>query len=106
MESREEEYQALLDSLDPATRTLAAELDLGMQANEFIASDIGRYIIGCAQHEIAEANDALGRVSCWRRRKIQELQNKRWRAEQLLLWLRDLLVSAKSAKSALEERET
>ena len=105
MDQNEEEYQALLETLDAPTRTLAAELDLGIQAREFIASDIGRYMIGCAQQEIAEVNDKLGKVSCWRRRRIQELQNQRWRAEQFLLWLRDLLISAQTAKSAMEERE-
>ena len=100
------ELQELLSTLDPTTRTLVAEVDLGSQAREFLQSEIGHYLTGCVQQEIAEANLALGKVAPWRRRRIQELQNRRWRAESLLSWLCDLLVSAQSATSALEERES
>lgn len=106
MSAEDENLQALLADLDPTSRTLIAEVDLGMQAREFCDSDIGRYLIGCAHQEIAEAQRDLASVLPWRRRKITEYQNRIWRAQSLLLWLRDLLVSAQSAKSAIEERET
>ena len=97
--------QELLERLDPTTRTLVAEVDLGTQAREFVESDLGRHFVGCALQEVAEAEKALSVVAPWRRRRIQDLQNRIWRATFLLSWLRELIISAKSAKSALEEVE-
>lgn len=97
------ELQGLLDALDPTTRTLVAEIDLGQQAKEFVESDLGRYIIGCAHQEIISAQAALKTALPWRRRKIQELQNRIWRAESLLLWLRDLIEAGRSAGQTIEE---
>lgn len=101
--SDEAELQSALAALDPTTRTLIAEVDLGEQAKEFVASGIGAYIIGCAHQEIADAQQALKRTLPWRWRKIAELQNRIWRAESLLLWLRDLIAAGQSASKALEE---
>ena len=100
------EIQGLLDALDPSTRTYIAEMDLGQQAIEFVESDLGRYIIGCVHAEIEEASRALKGTLPWRFWRIQELQNRIWRAESLLLWLRDLIAAGKAANQALEEQET
>ena len=103
MDAADRELQDMLSELDPTTRTLVAEVDLGLQAREFLHSDIGRHLVGCAHQEIVEGQEFLGTVAPWRRRRIQELQNRIWRANFLLSWLRELLVSGKSAASALEE---
>lgn len=99
------ELQELLGALDPTTRTLIAEVDLGQQAKEFFQSDIGRYVVGCCQQEVADAQDKLERTAPWRRRRIQELQNQAWRARSLLAWLRGLIESGKAASDALAEAE-
>lgn len=99
------EIQEVLDSLEPTTRAFIAEADLGVQAREFAESDIGRYIIGCAQQEIADAQEKLERTASWRRRKIQEIQNQAWRARTLLAWIRGLIESGKAAEDALQEGE-
>jgi hypothetical protein len=62
-------------------------------------------MIGCAQQEYAEAMVKLKTVAWWRRRKIVELQNKAWRAECFMVWLRDLVIKGKAAELALEEGE-
>lgn len=102
--SEREAFQALLDSLDPQTFGMVAEADMGRQAREFLSSDIGRYLLGCAQQEHQEAVEKLKKVGFWRRRRIAELQNQAWRAESLMLWLRDLLIRGRAAESALVER--
>ena len=43
--------------------TLFAEAVLGKDAEEFIASDLGRYLIGQADMEIEEAQEALCKVA-------------------------------------------
>ena len=106
MDRPDDDLQELLDALDPTSRTLVAEADLGVQAKEFLDSDLGQHFVGSAQQEIAEAQIALAKVAPWRRRRIQELQNRIWRANFLLGWLRELLLSGRAAESALEEQET
>jgi hypothetical protein len=97
--------QELIERLDPDSRTFFAEAALGRDAREFVESDLGRYMIGCAQQEYAEAMVKLKTVAWWRRRKIVELQNKAWRAECFMVWLRDLVIKGKAAELALEEGE-
>ena len=105
MDSADDNLREILASLDPALRTLVAEADLGIQAKEFASSDLGRHFIGCAMQEIMDAQQQLSTVLPWRRRKIQELQNRIWRAQFLLSWLRELLLSGKSAEGAIAEVE-
>lgn len=81
---------------------LLAEAMIGRDAEDFIQSDIGKYIIGCAEQESHAAMDELKRVYPWRRRKIQELQNKIYRAESIQSWLAELVVSGKQALQTLE----
>ena len=105
MDLPEGQLQELLDALDPSTRTLIAEVDLGSQANEFLRSDLGRHLVGCLKQEIVLAQDALSTTSPWRFLKVQELQNRIWRAKYMLVWLKELLAGGKSAQSALNENE-
>lgn len=99
------ELQAILSTLDPTTRTLVAEADLANETVEWLHSPIGRYIVGCAHQDISDAQEKLARTGAWRRRRIQELQNRIWRAQALLSWLRDLVISGHQAIHTLAERE-
>lgn len=100
-----QELQDLLTSLDPESRTFFIEATIGREANEFFSSDIGRYMVGCAQQEYAEASAKLKVCAWYRRRRIIELQNKIWRAEKFMVWLRDLIIRGKASELALQERE-
>jgi hypothetical protein len=51
------------------------------------------------------AQDALSTTSPWRFLKVQELQNRIWRAKFILVWLGELLAGGKSAQSALNESD-
>lgn len=99
------ELQAILETLDPHTRTLVAEADLANEAVEWLRSPVGRYIVGCAHQEIADAQQALAATAAWRRRRIQELQNRIWRAQNLLSWLRELVLAGHQATRTLVEAE-
>lgn len=103
MDAADEDLQELLQSLDPTTRTLVAEVDLGDQAREFLRSDLGRHLVGCLHQEILIAQEQLNKTASWRRRRIQDLQNRVWRAQFMLAWLRELILSGKSADGALKE---
>lgn len=100
-----QELQELIAELDPESRTLFSEAALGRDAIEFLRSDVGRYMVGCAQQEYAIASVKLKTVAWWRKRRIQQLQNEIWRAEQFMVWLRDLVIRGIASERVLEDRE-
>lgn len=84
-------------------KMLLAEAMLGQDAEDFLRSDVGRYLIGRADQEIQEAQQKLATVSPWRRRRIQELQAQIWRAQSVKGWLIEVINAGRSAEQALEE---
>jgi hypothetical protein len=82
---------------------LMAEAVLGRDAQDFVNSDVGRYILGRASQEKAEALEQLSRVSPWRRNRIRQLQNAVWRADSVALWIAELISSGRQAETVLEE---
>ena len=84
-------------------KELLAEAMFGKDAEEFINSDLGQYLIGCAEQESYEAIDKLKTVFPWRRRRITELQNVIWRAESFKSWLAELVIKGRQATQQLEE---
>ena len=82
---------------------LMAEAVLGRDADEFMRTDIGRYVLGRCEQEIDEAQELLSRVSPWRRRRIQELQNQIYRAKSLKSWLVELVNNGNAAEAVLSE---
>lgn len=84
-------------------QTLIAEAVLGRDAQEFLASEIGRYLLGRAQMDEREAMEALVSVKWWRRRRIIELQSRIYRARSVRSWLAEIISDGRSAESSLEE---
>lgn len=103
--SQDNDLQEILAELDPESRVAFAEAALGRDSEEFFRSDLGRYLIGCAQQEYAEAGAKLKSVPWWRVFRITELQNQMWRSEQFMVWLRDLIIKGRAAESTLREEE-
>lgn len=85
-------------------QVLFAEAILGKDAEEFIESEIGQYMLGAAEQEAQDAYESLKNVLPWRRRRIQELQNRIWRAESFKSWLAELVTTGKQAMDALDGR--
>lgn len=105
VDSSAEAFQDLLRGLSPESRTFFAEAALGRDAREFASSDLGRYMIGCAKQDMADAQEKLNRCWSWRRNRIQQLQNEIRVAEQFLSYIRDLFIRGKAAELNLEDRE-
>lgn len=84
-------------------QTLIAEAVLGRDAQEFLASEIGRYLLGRAQMDEREAMEALVSVKWWRRRRIIELQSRIYRARSVRGWLAEIITDGRQAESVLEE---
>lgn len=79
-----------------------AEAILGKDAEEFCRSELGQYVIGRSKQEKLEAQEELSKVYPWRRRKIQELQNRVWRAESIQSWLVELILNGQNAEKRME----
>lgn len=90
---------------DLSTHALYAEAMLGRDADEFLGSDLGRYMIGRAEQEEREAMELLVKVWPWRRRRIQQLQNRIWRAQQFKGWLTELVMIGRQAMDQLETQQ-
>ena len=88
-----------------AYETLLAQAVLGHEAREFLASDIGRYLLGRAEQDERAALERLATVPWWRRRRIIELQNHVYRARSVRNWLAELVIDGQQAESVLEEQE-
>ena len=82
---------------------LMAEAILGRDAEEFLNTELGQYLMGRCEQEIQEAQELLSEVSPWRKRRIRDLQNQVWRARSLKTWLAELIANGKAAEAALEE---
>ena len=104
-QSEREALQELLDGLDPDSRTMFAEAELGQQAQDFFTSDLGKYMIGCAKQDLEDAHIKLALTLPFRWRRIQALQNDIRISKMFLLYMRDLIIRGKAAEIQMEERD-
>ena len=90
---------------DLSTQALYAEAILGKDAEEFLKTDLGRYMLARVEEEENEALEGLASVFPWRRRRIQQLQAQLWRARSFRGWLGEIIIASKQALQQLEDRE-
>lgn len=74
----------------------------GKQVENFLTSEIGTYLLNKTKDEEQSATHQLAKVSPWRRRRIQQLQNQIWRAQQFQIWLADAIADGHQATRLLE----
>lgn len=84
---------------------LIAEAELGKAAEEFLASDLGRVLIGMADQEVALAQEELEGAPATDSVKIREIQNRAWRARQFKQWLAELVDKGKQAIEIFKQHE-
>ena len=82
-----------------------AEYYLGKDAEDFIESELGRYIIGRIEQERAELVAKLIATPARANRRITQLQNEIWRCDTFKGWLADMVVRGKQALHQLETEE-
>ena len=82
---------------------LFAEAHLGIEARDFLNSDLGRVLRGYALQKIAECKDDLLKTPAWRKRKIQQLQNEAAVADQFLSFIREALLRGSLAEQNLQQ---
>ena len=103
------ELEAITEALmeqGPDARLLMAELNLGEDAAQFAVSDLGRYIIGRMNIELAEYNAKLRSTFPIRWLKIMRLQNEIWKREAFKNYLLEAIQSGRSALAELSQRHS
>lgn len=78
---------------------------LGKDAEEFINSEIGKYIVKRVDQERFEAVELLKEVSPWRKNRIRDLQNLIWRCDTFKGWLAEIIISGQQATQVLDQQQ-
>jgi hypothetical protein len=89
-----------LDINDPTVRSAV----LGRQVEDFLESDIGKYLVQRAEEEGLEALEELKRVSWWRHNRIKWLQNRVWTTDNFQKWLGQAYSEGLMALQNIEEQ--
>lgn len=79
-------------------RELHKTIDFGFQAEAFLQSDVGKYLIAKAEAEVIEATEALKTVDPTVSDAIRELQNRVYRGESIQYWLAEAIQSGLNAQ--------
>lgn len=78
-----------------------AEAKLGIDCETFMASDVGRYLVGRATAEIEAARDELEEFNSSDAAGVRAIQNRIWRAKSVLQWLEDAVQNGRAAEHQL-----
>lgn len=78
---------------------------LGKEAELFMGSSIGQYMLARVQMEIDQANYKLKRVFPLRWRRVMQLQNEIDRAERFQSYLADMYTDGQAAMNAIKGDE-
>ena len=79
-------------------RELHKTIDFGFQAEAFLQSDVGKYLIAKAEAEVVEATEALKVVDPTVPDAIRVLQNRLYRGESIQYWLAEAIQSDLNAE--------
>lgn len=86
-----------MDETDALTETAV----FGKRVEDFLASDIGRYLLLRAEEE---AKDALADLRACGPDELRDVQARVWRAESIREWLMEAIENGYSAIELLDEQ--
>lgn len=78
-----------------------AEVQLGIEVEAFVHSDVGKYLAGRAEEERETAMGLLATADPEDAKQIRELQNQCWRASTVMGWLVEAIEVAAHAEAEL-----
>jgi hypothetical protein len=90
---------------DAETELRLAEVRLGIQAEDFLRSPIGRYLVGRAQIEVEAAVEELKHAHPEDPAIIRKLQNRITLMESFGAWLQDAIANGNNAEAQLKHQE-
>jgi hypothetical protein len=85
---------------------LVAEARLGVEAEGFLSSDLGRYLLGRAELEERDALEELTRVDPDDAKAVRAAQGRLYLARAVPGWIRDAIQNGRVAYMQLETEET
>ena len=80
---------------------LMAEAELGIEAQRFFNTDLGRYLIGRIEQEISSAKDAFADVDLEDRSAVWGLQEQIKRASLVKQWIAEVIMNGQNAEKIL-----
>lgn len=83
-------------------QSLKAQIVIGEDGARFLASDLGRTMIGLAGQELDAALDELEKADVKDEKKMLELQNKVRFARRFPGWMNELIAEAEEAMQILD----
>ena len=91
--------------MDDGKRTLYAERVLGLDAEDFFKSDIGRYVLARSEEVSQAATEKLKTITADETNAIRDYQFKIHCAEGAIKWLNDIIRAGKQAMQQLENMQ-
>lgn len=82
------------------TNTLTAQAEIGEEAKRFLASDLGRIVIGLAEQELDAALDDMEKCDMSDTAKMMDIQLRIRLARRFPHWLNELLADGEEALAA------
>ena len=95
-----------MSAVNEETRALHATIDFGMQAEAFLLSPIGRYLVKRAEGEIEQAVEGLKQADPDDSKSIRNLQNAVKVAESIQYWLAEAIQTGHNAQVEFIESST
>ena len=87
------------------SQTLMAEAILGKDAEDFLKSEVGQYIVGRIEQDIEEAKSKFTEVDPTDAKAVMSLQNEIKRAESLKQYFEEIIVAGRNAFNLLKGEE-
>lgn len=86
-------------------KEVLAQIELGIDVENFLKTNIGKYLASRAYDELAEALNSLKNVDYNDSEAIRKLQNQAWLAEQFIIWLQQAVHEGKTAEEVLRQTD-
>lgn len=81
------------------TNQLKQQIDFGFQAEAFLRSEIGQYLVSRAEDDIANAVESLKTADPEDAHSIRAIQNQIKVAETIQYWLADAITAGENAQN-------
>ena len=85
---------------------LFAEAKLGIAVEEWLASDVGKYMKGRAEGELEEIKRKLIELPEWQSSTAKQLQDRAKMLQTMMSWLAQAIDNGHASEMALQEAES
>jgi hypothetical protein len=83
---------------------LVKDVQVGIEAEAFLNTAVGKYLVSVAEQEIAAALEKLKTVDPMDTGTVRRLQSEVWRAESVQTWLAELIQAGWNAEVLIQQQ--